>query len=893
MLDGVDPAERPARGTAAVCEKPAAELSTSDSRQRLSKALTEVGAVVGTPPYMAPEQFESAEVDAFTDQFSYCVTLFEALYGRRPFDGATFEELQQAVLTGPILEPPGLKLPPQLRRVVLRGLSRPRSSRYPSMDALLTDLRHDPRAVWRRAAIVGSIVVSVVAVLGATAVGGVMLRARGRAAAQARIAQQFGQEVEKIAAISRESALLPLHDTRSEIGEIRERMARLDGRMKALGDVAGGPGHYALGRGWLALERYDDAVRELETSYATGYRSSELAYALGLSYGQLYQRTLAELSKTGDDKTLDAARRRELVHKYRELALRHLKEAGDEVNGVDVPEYVEGLIALYDQRFDEALKLARRAADRRPRMFEARTLEGDIHLTAASERRWKGDLAGALTELERAGVAYRAAVETARSSTSALEGECRRLLEVIFIDVRRDRSPDDGVRRALAACGAAQKARPDDANLPAAEARAWLGLGVYQSEHNGNASEAIHQTIALGEAALRIAPRHADAHVVLGEAYLRFDSLGKHDDVDPRPRLARAIGYAREASAIDPQLLDAYMVASDSFWTQANWEATFGLDPRPSYSASIQYAEKALARAPGGWRAWNAVGTAWSSISFWEMDHGLDPSEAFQRSIVDFKKVEELCPTLNHGFVNECEADQKYADYLQQTGRDPRPFLNEAEAVCKRAVDVDSNYSGSYVNLAAAQEVLAAWQLEHGTDPSAAVALGRSTIERGLQVDREQLENFYVLIALETVQVRWALANGHDPKVPLAAAEATARHVLALHGGKDPVALRELAQAYRWRAQWQLQHRRLVDEEVRQGLVLAARALAENPTMAAAKGTEGALHLLAARAATDPARRVAAAVAARAALDKALTLNHHLAHEYEPLAAEAARLALP
>ena len=79
--------------------------------------------VVGTPAYMAPEQYRSEPVDARTDQFSFCITLYEALTGERPFHGKTFDELMDATVGGKITTAAREReLPAWLRRVVLRGL---------------------------------------------------------------------------------------------------------------------------------------------------------------------------------------------------------------------------------------------------------------------------------------------------------------------------------------------------------------------------------------------------------------------------------------------------------------------------------------------------------------------------------------------------------------------------------------------------------------------------------------------------------------------------------------------------------------------------------------------------------------------------------------------------
>ncbi len=67
---------------------------------RVAPSLTRSGALLGTPAYMAPEQMDGAGSDARADLFSFCVALWEALYGARPFRGATVEELRAAIAVG-------------------------------------------------------------------------------------------------------------------------------------------------------------------------------------------------------------------------------------------------------------------------------------------------------------------------------------------------------------------------------------------------------------------------------------------------------------------------------------------------------------------------------------------------------------------------------------------------------------------------------------------------------------------------------------------------------------------------------------------------------------------------------------------------------------------------
>jgi tetratricopeptide (TPR) repeat protein/tRNA A-37 threonylcarbamoyl transferase component Bud32 len=136
-------------------------LPTGPSPSLLDSPLTRAGAVVGTPPYMAPEQHLGAPCDPRTDQFSFCVAFYRALYGERPFGGAVYSELKANITSGNVrAEPVGSGVPGWLRAIVLRGLAVDPDQRWPSMSAIIEALGRDPMARRRKLALAGAVVVS-------------------------------------------------------------------------------------------------------------------------------------------------------------------------------------------------------------------------------------------------------------------------------------------------------------------------------------------------------------------------------------------------------------------------------------------------------------------------------------------------------------------------------------------------------------------------------------------------------------------------------------------------------------------------------------------------------------------------------------------------------------
>lgn len=126
--------------TAAETGRSASSVDLGDSLESFSEPLTAQGMLMGTPVYMAPEQHHGEPLDPRTDQFSFCVALWEGLCSTRPFKG-NLARLEKAKDEGPPPWPKDVRVPGWLSAAVRRGLEPSAEKRWPTMDALLEHLR--------------------------------------------------------------------------------------------------------------------------------------------------------------------------------------------------------------------------------------------------------------------------------------------------------------------------------------------------------------------------------------------------------------------------------------------------------------------------------------------------------------------------------------------------------------------------------------------------------------------------------------------------------------------------------------------------------------------------------------------------------------------------------
>jgi two-component system LytT family response regulator len=113
----------------------------------VASPISTAGLVVGTAPYMAPEQLRGEEVDARADLFAFGVMLFELVSGRRPFEGPTVADVSSAILRDPPHELVSARgsLPPDLQRLIARSLEKDRELRIQTARDVRSELQRVQR----------------------------------------------------------------------------------------------------------------------------------------------------------------------------------------------------------------------------------------------------------------------------------------------------------------------------------------------------------------------------------------------------------------------------------------------------------------------------------------------------------------------------------------------------------------------------------------------------------------------------------------------------------------------------------------------------------------------------------------------------------------------------
>ena len=212
-----------------------------------------------------------------------------------------------------------------------------------------------------------------------------------------------------------------------------------------------------------------------------------------------------EKSTTDKNQNQKEANIKEIKTKYRQPALDYLRKSEGLEAGVQ--EYAAGLIALYEEKYSEALQKAKIAQQKSWWLFEAGKLEADVRMALGLKDFDKGSYESAAKYYQEAGKAYEAAIRVARSEPSLYEGNCWRWGQLMILETSRGGLPKEPMDQGLLACDDALKANPESSIAYSRKAQMWWRWGDEQFYRGEYSQEAVDYSIRFAMEALKRDPK--------------------------------------------------------------------------------------------------------------------------------------------------------------------------------------------------------------------------------------------------------------------------------------------------------------------------------------------------------------------------------------------------
>ncbi|WP_224241400.1 serine/threonine-protein kinase [Hyalangium gracile] len=874
-------------------------------RQLEDQGQTQTGEVIGTPAYMSPEQAlgEVHGLDRRTDVYSLGATLYDVIAGRPPFVSdhpwklLAMVTLEDVPLLGAVK--PGV--PKDVETIVMKCLERAPARRYDSARALAEDLRRvldgeliQARPVsWAqvllRKARKHKLLTGLVATLalGALALGGVWVAAERHAAEQARLALELGESVKEMELFLRTAYGLPLHDVERERDVVRARLGEIERRMREAGRAGQGPGHYALGLGELALGSPERAREHLEQALAAGYSSADLQYALGRALGELLRHALEETRRISNEE--ERQKKVELLDReIREPALAHLRAAVG--SRLEVPEYAEGLIALYEGRSEEAIAKAQAAFDKAPWMYEPKKLEGDALYAEGS--RYRHDAAFDYEKMkayfDRAAQAYRVAAEIGSSDPDVHRAECELWEKMGWGAFSKGLPTGPPFEAARAACDRAVRASSKDGRALVQRALVLMArLHGLRSNVSADTIPVVEEALAAAEEGVRARPGDIMAHHAVAQAlYLRarlLYSLGREASMQPAIE-----GYQR-VLAMDPRFSWAVNELGDAYLREAREQLLHGLEATPLLESAVRQYERAMAldsrfSLPAGGRL--------EALAVWleaELARGRDAQavlEAFSSAVSQFART-----NFSPGMVVfwKARARRFHGQRELVLGRDPRGALESAVELIRAAAGESPKDSWLLRELARCRLLEAEHALSQGTDPSLALERARAAARQASELSGPIPSLALLSATIELTALRAATRSEALREEHFEQAFGLLRPLLTLPGN-DSAPYQLAAELHAERAAWLAKRGQSPEQDIRGGLARVDEALARNPHNPLAWLAKGHLLLERARTARSPQARAEEGQRARDAFETAARKNPRLARESANWLGDASRL---
>jgi serine/threonine protein kinase len=922
---------------------------------------TATGIHLMTPEYASPEQILGRPVTTVSDVYSLGVLLYELVAGRLPyrFTGRSPIEIARTIHdTQPLLPSvivdridPEEKITPanvsqdrnvsvdQLKRrlrgdldnIISMAIRKEPERRYQSVEQFSEDIRrHLVRLpVLARKDTIGyrvtkfakrnPLAVTAAAIAFVTLLAGAITtswQAQKARAEQTRAeyAREFADELRYIESLLLSTYTAPLHDTRPSLKMASARLKKMEQRMINGGESAFGSGHNAIGNGYLMLKDFERAKLHLEKAWNSGYQEPSTAYALGKALGILYQQSV-----TNADRVSNAHMKRQQIRdaeiKYAEPAIRLLKKAH---RFAESPAYVEGLIALYQNRFDEALRKTSEALKYSSRPYEVMKLEGDIHFAMGRAAMDKGNQSSGLSSYELAGNAYSKAADSARSDPDIYLADAKRITRVISAQ------PTDATKwidAALIACDKAVSINPDS-DLPYIyKSEVYAQQGINEMYHTAKDPRPAYR-LSIQQAGEAIRRRQSsDSHNGASQAYFRIAEYELATNFDPRDALNKSIEEAQQAIRLDPHYKEGHFSLATAHFLTSEYELIHGQDSSTSLRKVIEIYDKELRSVPKDAYAYNllalshlglgeyklkrggdprqefqmaialydeglrndpvaahlheGLGLAYVDVAKYEINNGMYPEKSFDEAIRAYNKSLDITPKI-WGIFNRGVAYLTRAEYKFRTTQDPKADILRAENDFQKALELIPDLSPAVLQRAAVHLLKARLLFKNGENPAPELNLAKTILNQHKKLDPASAEASLIEGQIHTLFGRWSMKKQQNPSLFFDQAITRIQKSIELNPN-EVMAYLELASAYRYGADWLLHNGQPANEWIERGLQKTMEAEKIKPDQFEILALRSTLLKLKSRVSND-------AVLAQEAsnlLHKAMEKNAFLKAEYE------------
>ena len=695
--------------------------------------------VLGTPAYMAPEQAMGEPATAKSDIYALGATYFAFLTGRPPFQAHSASELLALHRDE---ESPALcrlkpDLPKELETILRKCLEKEPHRRYESAQALAEDLRRlqsgepilaKPPSISFRARRVAkrhqSLLLSATLLLPVALLAGWGLRERHLGQLHLAATHTFDQELRDLEAKVRFAHTAPLHDIRAELKAVRQRLETLEMEIAKASPSARGPGHHAIGQGYLLLRDYERARQHFQQAWDGGERGARTAYGLGRTLASLYeekQNVLWQLPATDPQ-------RKKLESEFRDPAIHYLRLG--QGAAAESPSYPLALIATCEGRRKDALALALAAQRELPWDYENLLLEARLHI-------------GGLNEL--------------RADTTAFA---------------------QSVTQAEAALAKAAVLGRSDAHIYAAMAEACVSQAAQDSEQGRPTGAIFERSFALTSQALTINPENQAALQSYLVTVIRYGFFLLQMGQDPRPELnkARVLALPMEGKInLRLDIRDSLAIFS---WIECEYNWRHGLDPFGPL-ADAEKRERS-ASGPGGPNKETLVELL-SLKGQIRSERGLDPAPDLDEGIACTREFLGKDQNFPYGLDILGEAHLARAAHEIRHERSGSPWLPQAIAALNRCLTLSPRMVYGRIALAQARLLEAVDRAHQGADPNPSLESALAEARRAVAVRPDYHRALQVLAEVLLAQGEHSFAGNGDPSAQLQELETVCRKGLTVH----------------------------------------------------------------------------------------------------------------